>query len=133
MITKEQLAEWESHGAKHCLVGAGVMLALIAEVRRLRAMAEARHTCAIPGDTAKDIASVAYDLRCAGCVALRIQLEGPMLDVSPTLAEVTRERDALREVVEAARLVHKYACEQCTPSVRLGDALAKLDEVKPNG
>ena len=47
------------------------------------------------------------------------------------LAQVTRERDALREVVNEARNAH--ACTQLCHFCKkdLGDALAKLDEVKP--
>lgn len=44
------------------------------------------HTCEIPGDGPDAIENVEYDLRCAGCVAMRIHLEGPMLAVSPRAA-----------------------------------------------
>ena len=43
------------------------------------------HTCDPPGDTAEDIDAVAYDLRCAACVALRIASEGPLLPVGQPL------------------------------------------------
>lgn len=37
------------------------------------------HTCEVPGDGGDAIDRVEYDLRCAGCVALRISLEGPTI------------------------------------------------------
>lgn len=56
------------------------------------------HTCEPPGDTAEDIDAVAYDLRCAACVAMRIHLEGPMLPVGGTRRLLAPEPDEAERV-----------------------------------
>jgi hypothetical protein len=147
MITEEQLDEWTEHGSKHTLVGAGVMLALIAEVRRLR---EERDVASSAAEAMKTlIRQRDYEGRQNGLGLERVRhlvgeyedgnisigklvedLRDGMHGELAQLATVTRERDAMREVVEAARQIGDGVTTHVWREAlaELAAALAKLDE-----
>lgn len=96
------LEDWEKHPSRYCPHYPTLLLRRCCLDCNRGASNEPRseapgHTCEVPTEGPEGFERDEYDLRCSGCVALRISLDGPMLPIAPRPETPKAEADIRRD------------------------------------